>query len=79
MYIRVPFQASNDDELNLYENEELEVIADGEGDGWVKVSHQESIEIIKDWIKVVLFVIDILNLVYLHLLHIFKECIYVQS
>ena len=34
---------SNDDELNLYENEELEVIADGEGDGWVKVSHQESI------------------------------------
>ena len=32
------YQASNADELSLTENEMLDVIADGDGDGWVKVS-----------------------------------------
>ena len=31
-------QSSNADELSLTENEMLEVIADGDGDGWIKAS-----------------------------------------
>ena len=31
-------QGGNSDELNLREQEQLEVIADGDGDGWVRVS-----------------------------------------
>ena len=34
------FQASNVDELSLKENECLELVGDGEGDGWVKVSSE---------------------------------------
>lgn len=30
-------QASNADELNLKENEYLELVGDGDGDGWVRV------------------------------------------
>ena len=30
------FQGSNEDELGMTENEELEIIADGDGDGWVR-------------------------------------------
>lgn len=32
------FQAGNPDELDMVENEELEIIANGDGDGWVRVS-----------------------------------------
>ena len=31
-------QANNADELSLAENETLELVADGDGDGWVRVS-----------------------------------------
>lgn len=33
-----PNQASNPDELGITEEESLELIADGDGDGWIKVS-----------------------------------------
>ena len=35
--MKCPFQASNADELNLREGEQLELIGDGDGDGWVRV------------------------------------------
>ena len=31
------FQASNFDELTIAANEELELVADGDGEGWIKV------------------------------------------
>lgn len=37
------FSAGNEDELNLFENEELEIIADGEGDGWVKARNSQGV------------------------------------
>ena len=36
-----PIQGSNVDELNLRENEELEIIADGDGDGWLRARNSE--------------------------------------
>ena len=33
------FQATNPDELGMEENEDIEVIGDGDGDGWVQVIH----------------------------------------
>ena len=35
--LHVLWQASKPDELDMEENEELEIIANGEGDGWVRV------------------------------------------
>ncbi|XP_069131406.1 F-BAR and double SH3 domains protein 2-like isoform X3 [Argopecten irradians] len=35
------FQASNADELNLKENDILEIISDGDGDGWVRARNSE--------------------------------------
>ncbi|XP_062584278.1 uncharacterized protein LOC134246031 [Saccostrea cucullata] len=37
------FQGSNVDELNLRENEELEIIADGDGDGWLRARNSEGL------------------------------------
>lgn len=34
-------KGSNVDELNLRENEELEIIADGDGDGWLRARNSE--------------------------------------
>ena len=33
------FQATNGDEVSLTEGEHLQIIGDGEGDGWVKVGN----------------------------------------
>lgn len=30
-------QATNDDELTMKENDDIEIIAEGDGDGWVRV------------------------------------------
>lgn len=38
------FQASNVDELDMTENEELEIVASGEGDGWVKARNVQGHE-----------------------------------
>ncbi|XP_076071244.1 F-BAR and double SH3 domains protein 2-like isoform X2 [Mytilus galloprovincialis] len=38
------FQASNGDELDMVENEQLEIISSGEGDGWVKGRNHEGRE-----------------------------------
>ncbi|KAK3100409.1 hypothetical protein FSP39_019408 [Pinctada imbricata] len=35
------FQGSNQDELNMHENEELEIVADGDGDGWVRARNMD--------------------------------------
>ncbi|KAL5013058.1 hypothetical protein ScPMuIL_011609 [Solemya velum] len=35
------FQANNHDELSMGENEELEIVADGDGDGWVKAKNSD--------------------------------------
>ncbi len=38
------YQASNADELALKENEHIEIIGDGDGDGWLQVSGMEEID-----------------------------------
>ncbi|CAH1776504.1 unnamed protein product [Owenia fusiformis] len=38
------FQGSNQDELTFAENEQLELIADGDGDGWVKGRNSNGVE-----------------------------------
>lgn len=37
IHLYIFLKANNPDELSMGENEELEIVADGDGDGWVKV------------------------------------------
>lgn len=37
-YVEFSAQATNGDELNLMEQDQLEVIGEGEGDGWIRVN-----------------------------------------
>lgn len=38
VFVILSFQAANDDELTIQETENLQIIGEGDGDGWLRVS-----------------------------------------